>query len=107
MTDRSPEERPISLGKIRVPDDVSAEYANYLNVNHGPHDFRITFGRLLLPPGGLSEDSRSIEPTAVADVIVAASNLPSMIEALSTNYERWANTYGDSDPDNPDEETEQ
>lgn len=78
---------------VLKPGDEVPVYSNFVNINHGPHDFRITFGLTVIPPGGLPEDTETIEALTSADVIVPASEMPSLIEILSRNYGTWQKTY--------------
>ena len=86
--------------KIRVTmaqSDQQPAYSNHVNVNHGPHDFRISFALTAMPIGGLPEGVNEIEATVVADVIVPASEMSSIIEVLSRNYATWVKTYETED----------
>ena len=91
------EEEIRDIRVAKIPTEGPPSYSNFVNVNHGPHDFRITFGLTVLPIGGLKDDENEIQPSLAADVIVPASEMPLLIEVLSRNYATWERTYGVED----------
>jgi len=93
------EEQQVRIGGVRVPDYLRPIYANYVNVNSTPWDFRLTFAVLKTPmPGTELEQAQrtggSIEPEAVADLIIPANLVHGLITALRTTFDQYIERYG-------------
>jgi hypothetical protein len=92
------DEAQVRIGGIRFPDYLRPTYANYVNVNHTPWDFRITFGVLKSPmPGSEIEQAQEagvIEPEAVADLILPANLMHGVIGALTETFQTYIEKYG-------------
>jgi hypothetical protein len=92
------EEAQLPVGGIRFPDYLRPTYANFVNVNHTPWDFRMTFGVLKSPMPGAevdqAQEAGAIEPEAVADIILPANLMHGVISALKDNFERYIAQYG-------------
>jgi Protein of unknown function (DUF3467) len=110
-------ERPggegLQLGPIRVPDFLRPQYANYVNVNHTPWDFRMTFAVVKVPMPGpevqAAERQGVLEAEAIADVLLPANLMHGLIMALQDNYDRYLTTYGvpGMDPRGPGHQDEE
>lgn len=103
MTD----EDKIQLGTVEVPEHLRPHYANFVNVNHTPWDFRLVFALVRAPqPGQEAESAASvgaIHPQAVADLMIPANLMHGLISALRTNFEQYLTQYGapGMDPEGP------
>ncbi|MGH2768436.1 MAG: DUF3467 domain-containing protein [Actinomycetota bacterium] len=93
MTD---EEQGLQIGGVLVPDHLRPIYANYVNVNHTPWDFRLTFALLKVRmPGPEAEAAgQTLMADAVADIMIPANLMYGLIAALRTNYERYLEAFG-------------
>lgn len=97
----------VGIGNVRVPDYLRPTYANYVNVNHSPWDFRMTFCVVKLPVPGEEADSVQesgrISPEAVADIILPANLMHGFIAALQENFSRYLDQFGapGMDPEGP------
>jgi hypothetical protein len=92
------EEAHLGIGGIRFPDYLRPTYANFVNVNHTPWDFRMTFGVVKSPMPGdevtQAQEVGAIEPEAVADIILPANLMHGVISALKDNFDRYIAQYG-------------
>ncbi len=94
------DEAELRISGIRFPDFLRPTYANYINVNHTPWDFRVTFAVLKTPaPGTEMEQARQGEvlvtqPEAVADLIIPANLVHGFISALRENFDRYIEVFG-------------
>ncbi len=92
------EEAQLRIGGLRFPDYLRPIYANFVNVNHTPWDFRLTFGILKTPMPGAevdqAKDAGAVEPEAVADIILPANLMHGVISALKDNFDRYIAQYG-------------
>jgi hypothetical protein len=92
------DEPQVRIGGLRVPDYLRPTYANFVNVNHTPWDFRMTFGVLKTPMPGdelaQAQQAGAIEPEAVADIILPANLVHGVISALKDNFDRYIAEYG-------------
>jgi hypothetical protein len=93
-----PEGDQLPIGGIRFPEYLRPTYANYVNVNHTPWDFRLTFGVLKSPMPGTEVDQAqqagAVEPEAVADLILPANLMHGLIGALKQGFDRYIEQYG-------------
>lgn len=93
-----PEGKQLPIGGIRFPEYLRPIYANYVNVNHTPWDFRLTFGVLKSPMPGTEVDQAqqagAVEPEAVADLILPANLMHGLIGALQQGFDRYIEQYG-------------
>jgi hypothetical protein len=104
----------IDLGPVEIPDHLRAQYANFVNVNHTPWDFRLVFAVVKSPmPGHETDAAKSageIHPQAVAELIIPANLIHGVISALQSNFSMYLEKYGvpGLDPEGPraDEEGE-
>lgn len=102
------EEDKVGFGGIRVPDYLRPTYANYVNVNQTPWDFRLTFCLVKAPMPGVEEEDvkkvGAIEPEAIADILIPANLIHGLITALTSQYENYIQTYGPPgmDPKGPE-----
>ncbi len=94
------DEAQLRISGIRFPDFLRPTYANYINVNHTPWDFRVTFAVLKTPtPGTEMEQAQQGEvlvtqPEAVADIIIPANLVHGFISALRENFDRYIEVFG-------------
>lgn len=86
------------IGPIKMPDYLRPTYANFINVNHTPWDFRLQFALLRNPaPGEISTQPGEVvevRPEAVADLIIPANLVHGLIAALRTSFDAYITTYG-------------
>jgi hypothetical protein len=97
-------EGQLRISGIRFPEYLRPVYANYINVNHTPWDFRLTFAVLKTPvPGteiaqaqqaGEAAGEMVVEPEVVADLIIPANLVHGLISALRENFDRYIQTFG-------------
>jgi hypothetical protein len=97
----------LGIGGMHVPDYLRPTYANFVNVNHSPWDFRLTFGVLKVPVPGeeadAARDEGQLRPEAVADVIIPANLMHGFISALQDNFSGYLDSFGAPglDPEGP------
>jgi hypothetical protein len=93
-----PDGEQLPIGGIRFPEYLRPIYANYMNVNYTPWDFRLTFGVLKTPmPGAEVEQAQqagTVEPEAVADLILPANLMHGLIGVLTQGFDRYIEQYG-------------
>jgi hypothetical protein len=95
------------IGGVRVPDYLRPTYANYVNVNSTPWDFRLTFAVLRSPMPGDEQEAATelgeVHPDAVADLIIPANLMHGFISALQTTFNAYLEQYGPPglDPEGP------
>jgi hypothetical protein len=93
-----PDGDQLPIGGIRFPEYLRPTYANYVNVNYTPWDFRLTFGVLKTPMPGTEVDQAqqagAVEPEAVADLILPANLMHGLIGALTQGFDRYIAQYG-------------
>ena len=96
--DQPPDGDQLAIGGIRFPEYLRPIYANYVNVNHTPWDFRLTFGVLKSPMPGTeveqAQEAGAVEPEAVADLILPANLMHGLIGALTQGFDRYIAQYG-------------
>jgi hypothetical protein len=72
-------------------------YANVAHVSCTPYDFRLTFSLLSpapdQPPISGLEFAR-LEPRQVAEVVVPAAAVPSLVELLRAELDRFSDEFG-------------
>jgi hypothetical protein len=71
-------------------------YANYAQVSHSPWDFTVRFCEA--PPSAdiprlIQSGEKEIEIPNVVEIVMAPDLIPLVIRALTTNYEKYINTY--------------
>lgn len=97
----------VKIGSIALPEYLRPTYANFVNVNHTPWDFRLTFAVVRTPlegEVGPDEDGNlEIHPEGVSEVIIPANLVFGLISALKENFDRYVGTYGapGMDPEGP------
>jgi hypothetical protein len=108
----SRQEFQASVGPPVEPDYLRPVYANHANVNHTPHDFRITFALLQtpleVPPEVVSGDQTiELRPQAVATVVIPASLMHAFMGLLTTQFNRYLDQFGAPglDPQGPGGQT--
>lgn len=88
----------LGLGPPDVPEHLRAHYANFVNVNHTPWDFRLLFALVKAPMPGHERDAAveqgALHPQGVAEIIVPANLMHGLIMALQSNFDRYLETYG-------------
>lgn len=102
-------EEPIeaTFGSPVEPDYLRPVYANQLNVNFTPHDFRLTFSLATAPfevPDDVRDEGRLVlRPTAVASVVIPASLMHATLSVLRSQFERYMVQFGPPglDPQGP------
>lgn len=103
----------LAMGPVDIPEFLRPTYANFVNVNHTPWDFRLTFAVVRAPlPGAEAEravGAGAVHADAVADIILPANLMHGLISALQENFTRYLDLYGapglnPEGPRNPDEE---
>jgi hypothetical protein len=99
--------RQARVGPIRMPDYLRPVYANYVNVNHTPWDFRLVFAVVTTSIPGEEQPSEGEEvvlhPAGVAEVIVPANLMHGFISALQDNFSKYLESFGPPglDPQGP------
>jgi hypothetical protein len=89
-----------------TPDLVTAAvpvYANVVHTSFTPYDFRITFSLLTVPhdePGGRGPEPEvlSLTPQAVAQVVLPAGALESVVDLLRTQLDQFIDQFGPPQP---------
>lgn len=71
-------------------------YANFVNVNHTPWDFRLMFAVVKTPMPGTEQEQfeGEIRPEAIAEVIIPASLMHGLISALQSNFSSYLEQFG-------------
>jgi len=91
-------ERQFTIGGPRAPDYLRPIYANVVNVNHTPWDFRLAFALVRSPlPGAEAaavETVGEITPEVVADIMIPANLMAGFMTALKQNFDRYLESYG-------------
>lgn len=96
-------ETDVSIGPLELEID-SPQYCNYLTIAHSRYEFRLVFGRVMAPPGrGRIE---TVSPKGVADLIIAPEVIPSMIEAMQSNYSNYLTEMAQWRADNEEESSD-
>lgn len=97
-----PQKKEETLEVIQVPvqwhfpEHVESRYATNLLVQHGPHEFTISFFEAQ-PPILLTEDDRkraatkiqSVRANCVARVVVSVERMPEFVEVLQKSLEQF------------------
>lgn len=77
--------------RVVVDDDRKhGEYANFVVVSHGPHEFTIDFCQLL--PSG---DPKQVNADVVSRIRVAPTMVGQMLRALNANLTNYESKFGD------------
>ncbi|MGH9222947.1 MAG: YceI family protein [Acidimicrobiales bacterium] len=81
-------------------------YANIVHISSTPYDFRITFSLLTTPheqrgqAGGVSDlPFANLTPQAVAEVVLPAGAVESVVELLRAEMDRFVERFGPPRPD--------
>lgn len=102
-----PEDPSLSIGPVEVPDHLRPHYANFVNVNFTPWDFRLVFALLRAPAPGEERDAAieagGVRPQAVSEMIVPANLMHGLIMALQDNFQQYLTQFGvpGMDPEGP------
>jgi hypothetical protein len=76
--------------QVVVPDEVKhGEYANFLVVTHGPHDFTLDFCQLL--PSG---EQGVVNAEVTSRVRIAPTMVGQVLRALNTNLSNYEEKFG-------------
>lgn len=103
----------LGIGPVEVPEHLRAHYANFVNINHTPWDFRLVFAVVKAPmPGHEAEAAQaegSLHPEAVAEVVIPANLIHGLIMALQTNFDRYLEHFGvpGMNPQGPQQQQEE
>jgi hypothetical protein len=97
---------PMFNQTVGLPDLTTATppvYANVAHTSFTPYDFRITFSLLTLPhdqaPGpARGPDVISLTPRAVAQVVLPAAAMDSVVELLRAELGRFVEQFGPPQP---------
>jgi hypothetical protein len=82
--------RPQAQIRVVVPDDTKhGEYANFLVVTHGPHDFTLDFCQLL--PSG---EQGVVNAEVTSRVRIAPTMVAQILNALNTNLANYETKFG-------------
>lgn len=77
--------------RVVVDDEVKhGEYANFLVVTHGPHDFTLDFCQLL--PSG---EQGIVNAEVTSRVRIAPTMVGQVLRALNTNLSNYEDKFGD------------
>lgn len=85
----------VHVAPPEVGDFVRPIYANAINMNHTPHDFRIVFSQLSIPledppPGERLE----LTPQAVADIRIPAGVMYALLGVMKDQFDKYLTAYG-------------
>jgi hypothetical protein len=91
---------------VGLPDLTGAAPPVYANVAHAsftPYDFRITFSLLTFPDDrvpapGADSGVMSLTPRAVAQVVLPAASIDSVVDLLRTELDRFVEEFGAPQP---------
>ena len=85
-----PSGRQQSQVRVVVDDEVKhGEYANFLVVTHGPHDFTLDFCQLL--PSG---EKGIVNAEVTSRVRIAPTMVGQVLRALNTNLSNYEDKFG-------------
>ena len=97
----------LSVGSPDVTGHTPAPiYANVAHTSFTPYDFRITFSLLTRPherpavPGS-STDVLTLDPEAVAQIVVPAGSVGGLIDLLRTQLDQFVEEFGEPQPTAP------
>ena len=94
----SGEEFQASIGPPVEPDYLRPTYANHLNINYTPHDFRLTFSLLQspleVPPEAAASGQIELRPQAVSVVVIPASLMHALMGLLNAQFSRYLDQFG-------------
>lgn len=77
--------------RVVVSDDIKhGEYANFVVVSHGPHEFTLDFCQLL--PSG---DPNQVNADVVSRIRVAPTMIGQLLRALNANLTNHEDKFGD------------
>jgi hypothetical protein len=102
-----PEQEGLGVGPVRIPDYLRPVYANVVNVNHTPWDFKLTFGLVRTPmPGAEMEQAERdgvVVPEGVAEIVIPANLMAALITTMKTNFDGYMSRFGvpGFDPEGP------
>jgi hypothetical protein len=94
----------LSVGPPDVTADTPAPiYANVAHTSFTPYDFRITFSLLTQPHDrspvpGPAPDVLTLDPEAVAQIVVPAGSVGALIDLLRTALDRFEEEFGEPQP---------
>lgn len=92
--EEQPEEREIPI-EWYVPDSIVSQYATNMVVQHFEHEFIISFFEtkppliIGLPSKEQLQSLTSIRSTCIARIVVTTARMPTFVNALQTNLEKW------------------
>lgn len=90
MSDQPNEGNQKAQIRVVVDDDIKhGEYANFLVVGHGPHDFTLDFCQLL--PSG---EQGVVNAEVTSRIRVAPTMVGQILRALNTNLSNHEEKYG-------------
>lgn len=87
----------ITIGKPEIPEYLRPTYANLVNGNFTPYDFRLVFSLLTTPVGGPPDGAGSVvevHPVAVADIVIPASVMHGLISLLQEQFNAYLDQFG-------------
>ena len=93
MSDQPSAEEPRQQAQIRVVVDDErkhGEYANFLVVTHGPHEFTLDFCQLLP-----SQEPGRVNADVVSRVRIAPTMVGQVLRALNANLSNYEDKFGD------------
>ena len=103
-----PEEKfQAAIGPPDMGEYLRPQYANTVNVNFTPYDFKILFSLLTIPiaaPKGATPGKPvELHPVGVAEVVIPASVMHATIALLQRQFDLYLNQYGapGMDPEGP------
>jgi hypothetical protein len=92
VSDQPNPEQPRQQAQIRVvvdDDRKHGDYANFLVVTHGPHEFTLDFCQLL--PSG---EAGKVNADVVSRVRIAPTMVGQVLRALNTNLSNYEEKFG-------------
>lgn len=85
----------VNIGPPLEPDFLRPTYANHVNINYTPHDFRFTFSILqipLAPPPQTGE--LQLQPTGVATVVIPATLMHAVMALMNAQFGKYLEQFG-------------
>jgi hypothetical protein len=83
------------IGAPEMGEYLRPQYANTVASNFTPWDFRIIFSLLAIPPQ-VPGSGKNVEvhPQAVADIVLPAAVMHSLIALLQRQFDQYLDQYG-------------
>jgi hypothetical protein len=80
-----------------IPDDITLQYVDNLNIIHTETEFSIAFFQSQFPPIMAEEDwdkIRKVKSKCVARIVISPAKMPIFIDAMVRNWKRFIENFG-------------